>query len=134
LKAQKKRIGDLLISKPNGKIYGQAGALSSIISNMLDKANVNRFGQKQAINLLRSAKKTQLLSEAKTAEDRALIAKNAMHSPLMQLAYMRKLEKQPVVDTKVDSKKPEPEESEPVTQIVKKAPAKRKTTKTTKKQ
>lgn len=134
LKAQKKRIGDLLISKPNGKIYGQAGALSSIISNMLDKADVNRFGQKQAINLLRSAKKTQLLSEAKTAEDRALIAKNAMHSPLMQLAYMRKLEKQPVADVKADVKKPEPEESEPVVKLVKKAPAKRKTTKTTKKQ
>jgi hypothetical protein len=111
LKAQKKQVGDLLVSKPNGRQYGRAGALSSIVSQMLDKAGVNRFGQKQAINLLRAAKKTQLLSQARTPEERALIAARAMHSPLMQLSYMRKNAKllDEAVDAAADATADEPE-------------------------
>lgn len=134
LKAQGKKVGDLLISKDNGKMYNDKGALSSIISRMLQKAGVDRFGDKQAINLLRAAKKTELLSQpGLSAEDYELIARNAMHSPLMQLKYMRKIRAELMAAPKdEDAEKPVAEPvaepaAEPVEESTKKTTKKSKT-------
>lgn len=104
LKAQGKKTGDLLIGMDKtGEMYNDKGALSSIVSRMLTTAGVKRFGDRQAINLLRAAKKTELLNQPNlTPEDYELIANNAMHSPLMQLKYMRKIRKELMTDPAPD--------------------------------
>jgi hypothetical protein len=86
LHAQGKKVGDLMISKPDGTLYGSNGALSSFISSMLKKAGIDTEGG--GIGLLRHSKLTDLLRQADAGE-REQIAKMAGHSPLMSLQYIR---------------------------------------------
>ena len=74
LKHWNKKMGDLIISKNDGKMYGKNGALSSFISKMLKDAGVDTGGE--AINLLRHAFITRELQKHHTIADRDKLAKN----------------------------------------------------------
>lgn len=89
---QGKKVGDYLITRKDGKIYTN-GILSGVISRMMTKAGIPRNNNDGAILLLRAAKKTELLTKVQnqSPEEYARIARNAQHSPLLQLQYLRKI-------------------------------------------
>lgn len=99
---QGKKVGDYLITRKDGKIYTN-GILSGVISRMMTKAGIPRNNNDGAILLLRAAKKTELLTKVQnqTPEEYARIARNAQHSPLLQLQYLRK------INVPEDEKEPE---------------------------
>ena len=76
-----------MISKDNGELYGSNGALSSFVSSMMKKADVDVDGG--GISLLRHSKLSDLLRDA-TPTEREAIASLAAHSPMMSLSYIRK--------------------------------------------
>jgi hypothetical protein len=92
LMKQGKKVGDYLITRKDGKIYTN-GILSGVISRMMTKAGIPRNNNDGAILLLRAAKKTELLTKVQnqSPEEYARIARNAQHSPLLQLQYLRKI-------------------------------------------